>query len=458
MTPVQDILDHLEEQRQAHYDLLCDLLRIPSISAQEDHRPDMQAAARWTLEQLEAAGLSARIIETSGHPLVYGENLEAGPDRPTALVYGHYDVQPPDPLDEWVSPPFEPDLRDGKLFARGASDDKGQFMTHVFALQAWHRLRGGFPVNVKVIIEGEEEIGSVCLSSFVAENSDMLACENVIISDSSQFGPDRPAITYGLRGMAYFQLDVTGPAKDLHSGSHGGVVANPIQVVSEVVARMKDNHGRVEIPGFYEDVVELQDWEREMFASLDFSDDKYLKELGAPDFLPERGFTPLESRWARPTLDVNGIWGGYMGEGAKTVIPSAAGAKISMRLVPDQDPVKLAAQLEQFINAALPDGVKSTLQTMHGGKAVATPRDSPGIQAAERAIEKGFGVAPVFIREGGTIPIVEVFQRELAADPLLLGWGQDDDDIHAPNEKFVIEDFYRGIMTSAHLWEELAQS
>lgn len=454
---MQDILEHLQEQRQTHYDLLCDLLRIPSISAQEEHRLDIFAAARWTLEQLEAAGLTSRIIETSGHPLVYGENLEAGPERPTALVYGHYDVQPADPLDEWVSPPFEPDLREGKLYARGASDDKGQFLTHVFALQAWHSLRGEFPINVKVIIEGEEEIGSVCLAPFVAENSQMLACENVIISDSSQFGPDRPAITYGLRGLAYFQLDVTGPAKDLHSGSHGGVVANPIQVVSEVVARLKDNHGRIEIPGFYEDVVELQPWEKEMFTSLGFSDDDYLKELGAPGFLTERGFTTLESRWARPTLDVNGIWGGYMAEGAKTVIPSTAGAKISMRLVPDQDPVKVAAQLEQFINAALPDAVTSTLLTMHGGRAVLTPRDSPGIKAAERSIELGFGVAPVFIREGGTIPIVEVFQRELGADPLLLGWGQDDDDIHAPNEKFVIEDFYRGIKTSAFLWQELAR-
>jgi len=455
---MQDILDHLEAQRQAHYELLCDFLRIPSISAQPEHKPDMLAAAKWTAGQLEAAGLEARVIETSGHPLVYGENLEAGPDKPTALVYGHYDVQPPDPLDEWVSPPFEPDLREGKLYARGASDDKGQFLTHVFALQAWKELRGGFPVNVKVIIEGEEEIGSVCLAPFVAENRELLACDNVIISDSSQFGPDRPAITYGLRGMAYFQLDVTGPAKDLHSGSHGGVVANTIQVVAEVLARMKDNHGRVEIPGFYEDVVELQPWEKEMFAGLGFSDEAYLKELGAPAFLPERGFTPLESRWARPSLDVNGIWGGYMGEGAKTVIPSTAGAKISMRLVPDQDPVKIAAQLNMFINAALPDAVTSTLQTMHGGRAVLTPRDSPGIKATERAIEQGFGTAPVFIREGGTIPIVEVFQRELAADPLLLGWGQDDDDIHAPNEKFVLEDFYRGIRTSAYLWAELGIS
>lgn len=455
---MQALLDHLQQQRQAHYDSLCEFLRIPSISAQEDHKPDMLKAAQWTKDQLEKAGLKAEIVETEGHPLVYGENLGAGPDKPTSMVYGHYDVQPPDPLDEWESPAFEPTAREGKLYARGATDDKGQFMTHVFALQAHWKLNGAFPINVKVLIEGEEEIGSPSLTKFVKAEKEKLATNSVIISDSSQFGPGKPAITYGLKGLAFFQIDLTGPSSDLHSGSHGGVVANPIQVLSEVIARMKDNHGRVELPGFYEDVLELQSWEREMFASLKFPEDEYLKQLGAPAFLPEHGFTPLESRWARPTLDINGIWGGYAGEGAKTVIPSAAGAKLSMRLVPDQDPVKIAAQLEQFLNANLPDHVTSTLQTMHGAPAVLTQRDSPAIQATARAVEQGYGVAPVMIREGGSIPIVGVFQHELSADPVLLGWGQDDDNIHAPNEWLDIEDFHKAIAVSAYLWQELAQN
>jgi len=447
--------EYLAAEGPRFEDELCELLRIPSVSAAPAHRADMARAADWVAGQLCGLGLATEVIPTSGHPLVYAESLPVD-DAATALVYGHYDVQPPEPLEAWISPPFEPTRRDGNLYARGATDDKGQMCTHIKGAEAWVRTEGRLPLNLKFIIEGEEEVGSQALERYLAKHAQRLACDCVVISDSVQYGPGRPAITYALRGIAYFELRLTGPNRDLHSGSFGGSVTNPANALARMLAGLVDDHGRVQIPGFYDDVVPIAAEEREQLAALDFEETEYFRELGVDGAAGEEGYTTLERRWARPTYDVNGLAGGYAGDGAKTIVPATATAKLSFRLVPDQDPKKIAAALKSRLEGLCPPGIRMELLDLHGSRGVLVPRDSPYVEAAARAVEHGFGRRPVFTREGGSIPIVTSFHDALGADTLLLGWGQDDDNTHSPNEKFSLADFHRGIKASAKLWEELA--
>lgn len=446
---------YLSDHRQQFEDDLHELLRIPSISADRNYAGDMRRAADWVAGRLRRLGLAAELIETDGHPLVYAESPPV-PGAPTALVYGHYDVQPADPLDQWTSPPFEPTVRDGNLYARGATDDKGQVLTHVNSVQAWIETAGRLPLQVKFLIEGEEEVGSESLNKFLERSPDKLACHVVIVSDSAQFAPGQPAITYGLRGIAYFELRLTGPKNDLHSGTFGGGVTNPANALTRMLAALVDGDGRIQVPGFYDDVIPLTDRERAQFAALDFDEQAFMERIGVDALTGEAGYTNLERRWARPTCDINGIWGGYQGEGGKTVLPATAGAKFSFRLVPRQDPHRVAAGLRELLARTCPPGIKMELIEMHGAPGVLVPLDSPYMQAAARAIQRGFGRQPVFIREGGSIPIVTAFAQRLGVDTLLLGWGLDDDNAHGPNEKFSLADFHRGIRASAYLWQELA--
>ncbi|HTN75048.1 MAG TPA: dipeptidase [Pirellulaceae bacterium] len=446
----------LEANRATFEHDLCELLRIPSVSADSRHQPDVARAADWVANQFRELGLKTELISTDRHPLVYAESPPV-PGKPTVLVYGHYDVQPPDPLGEWLSPPFEPTIRNGNVYARGATDDKGQMLTHIKSAAAWLKTTGELPVQLKFLIEGEEEVGSESLYAYLPQAKEKLACDIVVISDTSQFGPGQPAITYGLRGIAYYELRLQGPKQDLHSGTFGGAVKNPAIALSEILAGLIDKEGRIQIPGFYDDVLPLTKEERQQFADLAFNEAGFQQQLGLEAVSGEASYTTLERRWARPTFDVNGLTSGYQGEGAKTVLPAKASAKFSFRLVPNQDPHKITAGLEQRLKQLCPPGITMQLIDMHGAPGVVVPLDSPYVSAAKRAIEQGFGRAPVMIREGGSIPIVTAFRQQLGVDTLLLGWGLDDDNTHSPNEKFCLADFHRGIAASAALWGELAR-
>jgi acetylornithine deacetylase/succinyl-diaminopimelate desuccinylase-like protein len=452
---LQQILDYIDGQRQQYQADLFELLRIPSVSADPAHAADVRRAAEWIRSHLQGIGLTAELIDTGGHPIVYAESPPV-PGAPVALVYGHYDVQPPDPLDEWVTPPFEPTVRDDKVFARGATDDKGQMLTHVKGIQSWLAAAGKLPLQVKLLIEGEEEVGSEHLEAFLKANTERLTCDCVVISDTSQFAPGVPAITYGLRGIAYFELRLIGPKQDLHSGVFGGGVANPANALTKILGALVDDDGRVTIPGFYDDVKPLTNRERKEFAALPFEEKAFTVQLGVDALAGEKGFTTLERRWARPTLDINGLTSGYQGAGAKTVLPARASAKFSCRLVPNQEPKKITANLRRRLTELLPPGIRMELLEHHGAPGIVMPLDSPYLQAAAAAIEAGFERRPVFIREGGSIPIVNTFDDVLDADVLLLGWGQNDDNPHSPNEKFSLADYHRGIRASAALWSELA--
>ena len=447
---------YLEENALDFEDELCQFLRIPSISAEAKCKPDVIQAAQWIAEQLKRLNFSAEIIPTDGHPLVFAQSPRI-PGAATVLVYGHYDVQPVDPLEKWITPPFDPSRRNGNLYARGASDDKGQVLTHVKSAEAWIKTQGKLPINLKFLIEGEEEVGSHALEQFFEKHSNRLACNCVVISDGNQFAPGVPAICYGLRGIACYELRLTGPNRDLHSGSFGGAVTNPINALSQMLAGLIDGRGRVQIPGFYDDVVPLTERERKEFAALPFDERNFFKQIGVSAAVGEEGYTSIERRWARPTFDICGIYGGYQGEGAKTVLPSTAGAKISFRLVPNQDPAEITAGLKRRLSELCPPGIQYELIDSHGSRAVMVPLDSPYIEAATRAIQHAFGRRPVFTREGGSIPIVADFSNKLKAESLLLGWGQDDDNAHSPNEKICLADFHRGIKASARLWEELSK-
>jgi acetylornithine deacetylase/succinyl-diaminopimelate desuccinylase-like protein len=451
-----DLTTFLESHRDQFEQDLCELLRIPSVSADSRHKADVKRAAEWVANQFRRLKLPAEVIETAGHPLVYAETPPQ-PGAPVVLVYGHFDVQPPDPLNEWISPPFEPTRRDGNLYARGATDDKGQMLTHIKSAQAWIETAGHLPLQLKFLIEGEEEVGSKCLYQFLAEpkNQQRLKCDVVVISDTSQYGPGQPAITYGLRGIAYYELRLIGPKQDLHSGTFGGAVTNPVNAISKMLSALGGSDGRVQIPGFYDDVVPLTEEERQKFKALPFQESEFMEQIGVDGLSGEAGFTTLERRWARPTFDCNGIWGGYQGEGGKTVLPAKAGAKFSFRLVPNQDPAKITAGLRKRLAELCPPGIHWELIEMSGSTGVVVPLDSPFVAAAARAIERGFGRAPVYIREGGSIPVVTAFREKLGVNTLLLGWGLDDDNTHSPNEKFCLADFHRGIKASAYLWEEL---
>ncbi len=435
---------------------LLEFLRIPSISTDSQFHPDVRRAAEWVANQFHGIGLTTEVIETTGQPLIYAESPPV-PGKPVALVYGHYDVQPADPLDQWITPPFEPAVRNGNVYARGATDDKGQMFTHFKSVETWLKSQGSLPLQVKFLIEGEEESGGGGLDEFMLRptTKEKLACNVVVISDTSQFARGVPAITYGLRGIAAFELRLQGPKQDLHSGTFGGALTNPLNALCTMIAALKDEHGRVQVPGFYDDVQPLTDEERKQFAALPFDEPKFADQIGVKELAGEEGFTTLERRWARPTCDVNGMGGGYQGEGGKTIVPAKAFAKFTCRLVPKQDPEKIAKAMETFLRERCPPGIEMELSCSHGAPGVVVPFDSPYMQAASRAIEQGFGVKPVFMREGGSIPIVRKFAELLDADVLLLGWGLDDDNLHSPNEKFCLADFHRGIKSSAALWGEL---
>jgi acetylornithine deacetylase/succinyl-diaminopimelate desuccinylase-like protein len=453
---LEQVEQYLSDNAERFVDELQEFLRIPTISADPAHAADLQRGAEFVRDRLADAGLTAEIVPTAGNPIVYAEWCGAGDDAPTALVYGHYDVQPPDPLEDWISPPFEPTVRDGHIYARGATDDKGQSYTHVKSAAAWLKTHGKLPVNVKFVIEGEEEVGSNNLDRFLEDNREKCRCDVAVISDTSQYAPNMPAITYGLRGILACEVTVRGPSQDLHSGMFGGSVANPVNALATMIAALIADDGRIQIPGFYDDVLPMTDEERQRLANLPFNEASYLKGLGVDAVFGEEGFTTLERRWARPTCDVNGIIGGYTGVGPKTIVPSKATAKITCRLVPNQDPKKLTAALEGILRSKLRPGLRMEFKAFHGATALLFDADSPYMAAARKAIQRSFGVEPVMIREGGSIPVVGTFRRVLGVDTLLLGWGQDTDNLHSPNERFKLEDFHRGIRASAALWWELA--
>lgn len=458
---MQDVIDYLNAGREAAVAQLCDLLRIPTVSADSRHKPDMERGAEFVRRAMSEAGLTAEIVSTDGHAIVYGEWLGT-PSAPTVMIYGHYDVQPPDPLDKWTTPAFEPAIRprtpggtDLCVWARGATDDKGQVWTHLLSVAAWLKVRGQLPVNVKFVIEGEEEVGSNNLDRFLSDHRERLKCDVAVVSDTSQYAPGIPAITYGLRGIIAVEVTLTGPNRDLHSGVFGGSVMNPVNGLCQLIASLHDEHGRVRIDGFYDDVHPLSPDERAEFASLPFDERDYLRGLDVDAVWGETGYTTLERRWARPTCDVNGIYGGYTGEGPKTIVPSSATAKITCRLVPDQDPVRMTQALESHLRSHLPTGTRLAFTAYHGGFPTVADRNSPFMAAARAAIATAFGKAPVLIREGGSIPVVATFRKLLGVDTLLLGWGQNTDNLHSPDEHFSLEDFHRGTLASACLWQEL---
>jgi acetylornithine deacetylase/succinyl-diaminopimelate desuccinylase-like protein len=449
------VVDFINVNRDRYIDEMKRYLAIPSISALPEHKGDMRKCAEWTRDEMSRIGLQkCRLEETPGHPIVYGEWLGA-PDKPTILFYGHYDVQPVDPLHLWTSPPFEATIRDGEIYARGSADDKGQVFMHFKAVEAHLKQNGNLPLNMKFLIEGEEEVGSANLDNFIKSHKDLLTADVVVISDSPMFDRGIPSICYGLRGLTYFQIDLRGSKSDLHSGSFGGAVANPAMVLAQVLSQMKDKSGRIKIDGFYDDVVELRPEERAEWEKLPFNEKKYKAELGAPKLFGEAGFTTLERVWARPTFEVNGLLSGFTGEGAKTVLPAVAMAKCSMRLVPNQDPGKIGDLFEEYVKKVTPKTVELKITRMHGGKPWMTAFDNPFVQAAGRAIEQGFGQRPVFNREGGSIPVVSTFQEELGVPCVLFGVGLPDENAHAPDEKLDLGNFHGGVIASAYLYREI---
>jgi acetylornithine deacetylase/succinyl-diaminopimelate desuccinylase-like protein len=455
---MDNVIDLINVNRDRYLDELKAFLAIPSISALPEHGDDVRHCAEWCAGEMRRIGLqNVRLMETPGYPVAYGDWLGA-PGAPTILFYGHYDVQPVDPLDLWQSPPFEATIRDGEIYARGAADDKGQVFMHFKAVEAHLQQQGRLPVNIKFMIEGEEEVGSEHLDDFIRAHKQDFTADVVVISDSPMFTRGVPSICYGLRGLVYCQIDLRGSSTDLHSGSFGGAVANPGFVLAQMIAQMKDRGGHIKIPGFYDDVRPLEEAERKAWASLPFNEKEYKKNFGIPKLFGETDYTTLERTWARPTLEVNGLLSGFTGEGAKTVLPAVAMAKISMRLVPNQNPDKIADLFEAYVKKLAPKTVELKVTRMHGGKPWMTSYDSPYVQAAGRAIEKGFGRQPIFTREGGSIPVVSTFQEELGLPSVLFGVGLPDENAHAPNEKLDVSNFHNGIIASAYLYEEIAKT
>ena len=445
-------------QRERFLEELFEFLKIPSVSADPAYSEEVKKAATWVAQALEKVGCQQiEIIETPGHPIVYGA-IEVNPEYPTVLVYGHYDVQPPDPIDLWSKPPFEPYIQktdihpEGAIFARGACDDKGQMYMHIKALELMQE-KGELPCNLKFMIEGEEEVGSDNLEDFVRAHTDKLKSDIILISDTGLGSVDQPAITTGLRGLSYMEVTVTGPNRDLHSGLYGGTVANPINILADMIAQLHTAEGSVNIPGFYEDVVVYSASERTAIEQAPIDDQDFKAALDLDALHGEEGYSTLERKSIRPTLDVNGIWGGYTGEGAKTVIPSQAHAKISMRLVPNQDWEKISALFESHFQSIAPAGVRVSVTTHHGGKPYVMPTDHIGYRAAHQAYEKSFGKAPVALRDGGSIPIVPMFEEVLGCKSVLMGFGLDSDAIHSPNEHFGLWNFYKGIETIPLFYE-----
>ena len=454
---MDSVLKHIAKNQDRYLEELKEFLRIPSISNNSENKQDVLLCAEYVASQLRQTGMRKVVVfPTTGHPIVYGEWLEAA-NQPTVLFYGHYDVQPVDPVDLWISGPFEPTIRDGEIYARGSADDKGQVLMNLKGVEAHLQSEGKLPVNVKFLIEGEEEVGSANLDNFISEHKELLKADVILISDTPMFARGIPSICYGLRGLVYFQIDLKGSNSDLHSGSFGGTVINPNFALAQMIAELKDASGQIRVPGFYDDVLPMSLEEKQELSRLPFDEEKYRKDLGAPVLFGEKGFGALERIWVRPTLEVNGICGGYIGEGAKTVIPAKAMAKISMRLVPNQDPEKIADLFEKHIKKIAPPAVELTVTRMHGGKAWVAPIDHPAIQAASRAFEKAFGRRPVFVREGGSIPVVATFADLLGLPSVLMGIGLPDENAHAPNEKLDLFNFQHGIISSAYFFQEMAK-
>jgi len=451
-----EVAEHVIESQDEAVQQLFEFLRIPSVSADSEFQPQMQRCAEFVLSAMQRAGLNSEIFPTDGHPIVYGERIESS-DLPTVLVYGHYDVQPPDPLDEWTTPAFEPQIRDGRIYARGSTDDKGQLFTHIKSIESWVNTASRLPVNVKFLIEGEEEVGSDHLDKFLEENRERLRADVAVISDTSQYGDGIPAITYGLRGIVAAEVRLTGPSKDLHSGIFGGSVANPANAIAGMCGSLVDAAGRIQIPGFYDDILPVTDEERQQFAGLPFAKESFLADTGSSDEFGEEGWSTLERRWIRPTCDINGIVSGYTGEGPKTIVPSWAKAKITCRLVPGQQPEPILDSLEQFLRDLCPAGLKFEFSRFHGCPAFVFDPNSKWITAASEAIATAFGNPPVFIREGGSIPVVMSFKQILDLDTLLLGWGRNSDNLHSPDEHLHLADFHNGTMASARLWQALSE-
>ena len=450
-----DLDRYLDTNDRRIHDELFELLRIPSVSARSEHAGDVRRAAEWMRNALARIGLDASVIPTAGHPVVLGEWRKA-PGAPTLLVYGHYDVQPAEPLELWESAPFEPTIRDGRIYARGAVDDKGQLFLHVKALEAHLAVRGKLPVNVIVLAEGEEEVGSEHLERFVAEHAKRLAADAVVISDSSMFAPGQPSILSSLRGLAYFQIDVMGPSVDLHSGSYGGAVVNPATALARIIATFHDDNGHIAIPGFYDAVRDWGDSARDAIRRLPFDEAAFQHETGASALGGEGGYSTLERIWTRPTCEVNGLLSGYTGEGAKTVLPSKAMAKVSCRLVPDQDPEDIGRLLESHVRRVAPTGVEIQVRHLHGGRPWRAELEGPVFDAARRALAAAFGREPVIVGEGGSIPVVGDFQRILGTPVLLMGFGLPGENAHAPNEWMSDENFVKGTKAVAAFWDELA--
>ena len=448
--------EYQDQHKEKFMEELMELLRIPSVSARTEHREDMKKCADLVKQRLLDAGADkAEVYETEGHPVVYGEKI-IDAKKPTVLVYGHYDVQPADPLELWKSGPFDPVIRDGKIYARGSCDDKGQFYMHVKALEIMVKTNT-LPVNIKFIIEGEEEIGSPNLAKFVVKNKTLLKSDVILISDTAMLSMENPSIDVGVRGLSYIEVEVTGPNRDLHSGTYGGAVANPITILAQMIASCHDENNHITIPGFYDQVLETSIKERKLLAKASFDKTEYKSDLGISKLWGEKGYTTHERTGIRPTLEVNGIWGGYIGEGSKTVLPSKAFAKISARLVPNQSSVDITKKLTDYFGNIAPEGVTVSVKEHHGGEPYMTPIDSKGFRAASRAIEKTFGKPPVPVRGGGSIPICSLFEKELGVKIIFMGFGLDSDNLHSPNEKFNVFNFYKGIETIPYFHQYFAE-
>jgi acetylornithine deacetylase/succinyl-diaminopimelate desuccinylase-like protein len=452
------LIEYIEQNRNQNLEELKEFLRIPSVSTKSEHKKDIERAAQWVADNLRGAGMQkVEIHPTKLHPIVYAES-EHQLGKPTILLYGHYDVQPAEPLNLWTSPAFEPTVRNGNLYGRGTADDKGQVHIHLKALEAIFKTEHKLPLNVKVMIEGEEEVGSVSLWDFVAKNRQRLKADALVVSDTSMLAKGVPSITYGLRGLNYYEVEIIGPMQDLHSGAFGGAVPNPITILAEMIAKLHDKNFHVTVPGFYDDVAEISRVERKALNSLPWKEKEFRKTVGSPDLCGEKGYSITEQTWTRPTLELNGIWGGYMGEGSKTVIPSAAHAKFSTRLVPNQDTQKIAKLVERHVRKLLPKTVKCNFQVLSMGKPWVAPYQHPIFRTAIQALEQGFGKKAVFIREGGSIPLVTQIHDMFKVPCVLLGFGLPDENAHAPDEHLSLENYFDGIKSVALFYDQLARA